>query len=270
MRQHAQVKTWVLVLLSLAMAGATVTFTVLDPGSLTPASETASSSVLNVVLISLSGLAFLAVGGLISLRRKQNAVGWLCLTIGALWISSAGAGAGREWALNSGRFELAEWLGQLGVLWVPALGLMATHLPLRLPDGLLLTPGWRWYSRLCTAVIILATALIVTQPGPASGLPGTANPLAVESLQTLAPLFNLLPLTFVGAVGSLVVRYRRIGSIERLQIRVLALGGVTFVVVFIGSLVSLVMVFPESGGPASSLQNLGVLSFNAIPVAIGI
>ena len=81
--------------------------------------------------------AFSIVGLLVALRQPQNACGWLMLVIGTIWslgVSPPTPDGTVGWALSWG--------------WVPAFGLMATHLPLRLPDGRLPSPRWRWVSRL--------------------------------------------------------------------------------------------------------------------------
>ena len=218
----------------------------------------------------LPGVSFFTVGSLLAVRRAQNAVSWLCLVIGLIWLVIAATGAASQWAFFEGLTGLAEWLGVLGALWVPALGLMATHLPLRLPDGLLLSPRWRWFSRFCTLAIVLVTLGIGTAPGPVNGIAGTRNPVASEQLQVLEPAFALLLIAFLGAMAALVIRYRRSGGTQRLQLRVIAFGGLSFFLVFIVSLASLVGLVPEGSGLEQSLQSLASLFYNAIPIAIAV
>lgn len=259
-----------LIALGVSLMLAAALFVVLDPGG--PASEAqfGSESRLSLALFLLPCLSFFTVGSLLALRQPQSAVGWLCLAIGLTWLTTAATGAAAEWAFHSRRRSLAEWLGVFGALWVPAIGLMTTHLPLRLPGGSHLSRAWQRYSRFCTLVIVVIAVPTVTQPGPVNGIPGSENPLASPALQALEPLFVLLPLSFLGAVVSLVLRYRRSGGVQRLQIRTIAFGGLIFLAVFISSLGNLVGLFPSGGAAEETMQNLALVSYNALPVAIGV
>ena len=254
--------------LGLGLAAAAVVFVVLDPGGDDATVQFGSAGTFGALLYILPVASFFAVGSLLTLRRTENVVGWLSLTIGLIWIVTLATSAAGLWAFNSDLIGLAEWLGVFGAAWVPALGLIATHLPLRLPDGELPSPRWRWFSRFCTAVIVVVAVAIGTAPGPVNGIPGTENPLAYDPLQVLSPAFALLPFCFVGAVASLVLRYRRSGGTERLQIRVIAFGGAIFVLMFVVSLAPLVGLIPEGTGTEQLLQNLVLVLYNAIPVAI--
>jgi len=247
-----------------------VVFAVLGPGDEGSESAFGSGGALGIVLLILPGVSFFTVGSLLAVRRAQNAASWLCLVIGLIWLVIAATGAASQWAFFEGLTGLAEWLGVLGALWVPALGLMATHLPLRLPDGLLLSPRWKWFSRFCTLAIVLVTLGIGTVPGPVNGIAGTRNPVASEQLQVLEPAFALLLIAFLGAMAALVIRYRRSGGTQRLQLRVIAFGGFSFFLVFIVSLAPLVGLVPEGGGLEQSLQSLAFLFYNAIPIAIAV
>ena len=72
-----------------------------------------------------SAAAFSIAGPVVALRQPRNACGWLMLAIGAMWSVGVSpptdGGSTLGWATS--------WA------WVPPFGLMATHLPLRLPDG---------------------------------------------------------------------------------------------------------------------------------------
>ncbi|MDQ3506151.1 MAG: histidine kinase dimerization/phosphoacceptor domain-containing protein, partial [Actinomycetota bacterium] len=261
---------WRLILLGGGLSLVIVVFAVLGPGDEGSESAFGSGGVLGIVLLILPGVSFFTVGSLLAVRRAQNAVSWLCLVIGLIWLVIAATGAASQWAFFEGLTGLAEWLGVLGALWVPALGLMATHLPLRLPDGLLLSPRWKWFSRFCTLAIVLVTLGIGTAPGPVNGIAGTRNPVASEQLQVLEPAFALLLIAFLGAMAALVIRYRRSGGTQRLQLRVIAFGGFSFFLVFIVSLASLVGLVPEGSGLEQSLQSLAFLFYNAIPIAIAV
>lgn len=93
--------------------------------------------------------AFAIVGGLISLRRPGNAIGWLLGAIGALFALVVACSNVSGWALRTDSLPQAagEWISVASNAWVVALGLIGTQLPLRLPDGRLPTDRWRWFSR---------------------------------------------------------------------------------------------------------------------------
>jgi hypothetical protein len=115
-------------------------------------------------------VSFSVVGLIVALKQPRNACGWLMLAIGAMWSVGVTPPTPQDhwstWALGWG--------------WVPPFGLMATHLPLRLPDGQLPSPRWRWVSRAATTAIVLTCVGFLFDPN----LPD--NPLANEGLAVLA------------------------------------------------------------------------------------
>ena len=138
-----------------------------------------STGLLGAALLLLPGAAFVAVGWLIATRRLGNRIGWMCLTIGLLWTVLMSTGSLGHWIIQ--KRGLADELG-LWVLWVGdwlyamPLGLIGTHLLLRLPDGRLLSRRWRHYSRFCTAVIVVFSLSLAVELDTVSGIAGTANP----------------------------------------------------------------------------------------------
>ncbi len=257
MTRHPRALAWGCTLLNFSLAAATVVFLVLGG-----AGPGAGQTLFFVAIFS-------AVGGLVAIRRPGHRVGWLCLTIGLLFgVVSLQAGIA-WWAADRGMLGTANWVGVAGSLWVPALGIAGTHLPLRLPDGSLLSPRWRWYSRFCTAVILFVGVVITTEPGRVNEIRGTENPLALD-LHTLAPLFLLFPLSFLGAIVSLVLRRRRAGSVERLQLRWIAFGGLFFVISYLPALLPALGLVSNDGATSAVLEATAQLGFGAIPVAIGV
>src|ERR1700710_280782 len=124
------------------------------------------------------------------MRRPENTVGWLCLTIGFLWAIAAAVDAITSWAEGQGRLGVAEWTGLSDALWLPAVGLTCL-LVLTFPNGRLLSEGWRWFAWFCTGSVIFVTILLSTVPGRVTHLPGTENPIGSPWLQHLSPLFVL-------------------------------------------------------------------------------
>jgi hypothetical protein len=128
------------------------------------------------------------------------------------------------------------------------------------------------------ALVSLAIALA---PGPLPDLGGVRNPFGLEGYPWIADATNvipaLLPLCTLASALSLVLRYRRSGSEQREQIKWIAFAGS-----FVG-LMSLITVvstlifapeFPDSTGTQplwlGVLQDVELLSFAGIPVAVGI
>jgi hypothetical protein len=220
-------------------------------------------------LFVVPAVAFAFVGYLIARRLPGNAVASLCLAIGLLWGAVLTSSAVSAWAVQTGATSraLANWINWAGVGWVPALGLMGTHLPLRLPDGRLRSQRWRRYARACTAIIVLVTLLIMAEPGQGDEF---TNPMGVAWVVALAPAIALLPLSFVGGVAALVVRYRDAEPVERRQIRCIAFGAAVFVGVYATSF-ALVGNWEATLGPAAQvLIVIAQLAYAAIPAAIGV
>jgi hypothetical protein len=131
---------------------------------------------------------------------------------------------------------------------------MGAHIPLRLPDGHLLSPRWRFYSRFCTAAIVLGTVLF-NEPG--------------RWAKPLEPLLILYPLSFVGAIASMAIRYRRSRGEARQQIRWIAFGGAIFVSSYALVWSLIITGFSEEDLLFNLVINLVALTYAAIPVAIG-
>jgi hypothetical protein len=206
---------------------------------------------------------FAVVGGLIASRRPENPIGWLCVSLGLVLAILGSLDTLSQWAAEH-ELEVARWIGVLGAAWVIVVGVMGTHLPLRLPDGELPSPGWVAYSRLCTAVIALAFLVVLVNPGSLD-YDGIGNPLAVEWADSLVPLVALLPLAVGGAIASVGIRYRRSHGAERLQLRWVALGGAVTAAGFLFTFALGLL-----GADTEALAPLYLAAFSAIPVAIGI
>jgi len=214
--------------------------------------------------------AFSAVGGVIAVRRPGNPIGWLLTAIGLLFaivVASAGISV---WALETGSLPraAAEWISVSLNAWVIALGLIGIQLPLRLPDGTLPSPRWRWFSRLSILLIAVSVVGVAVQPGEVEGVPGTANPLGVESLAWLPSVFFGVLLCFVVALVALVLRYLGADSRERVQLRWIAFGGVLFFVVYFVTLL-LVEALGEGTAAADVLISISQAAFAALPISIG-
>jgi hypothetical protein len=163
------------------------------------------------------------VGGLVASRRPENPVGWFFLGSAVCF---ALAEVADEYATHG--FPGAQamvWL--MSWLWVPGVALLLFFLPLYFPNGRLVSPRWRWLVRVALVFCVSGAVYSALSPGeiPASG--GIVNPLGIEALRPVSDLLG--PYVFVlyfaslfASAASLMVRFRRSGSVERQQIKWLA------------------------------------------------
>jgi hypothetical protein len=249
---------WGLTLLVWGLSVAAFVFLVLDRAS-------KGSEFLPAVLSLAVPCAYAAVGGLVATRRRGNRIGWICLAIGLIWAVAGLGDAVTGWAHHEGHLGLVEWAGLTGSFWLPAVGLSG-QLALRLPNGHLLSSRWRWFAWFCVGLVVLIAVVLVTEPGRVADVAGTENPIGSEALHSLAPLFALMPLCVLGPIASLVLRYRRAGGVERLQLRWIALGGLVLFGVGL-TVFALVGVTGSLSPGLAALDDLGNL---AIPITIGI
>ena len=227
-------------------------------------------------------MAFPLVGALIAARRPENAVGWLCLAVGLLWMligvfeyySYYGAATPGSVPFPVAVAGISDWM------WVPAMGLLGTYVLLLFPDGRLPSRRWRPLAWLSGAVILLLSACVMLAPGRLGNLAGVRKPFGIEGADWLAAgawvLLPLLPLCMLASALSLVLRYRRSGGAERQQIKWIAFAASVVVVLYaIAMVVS--FAFPEeSWTTAGSVWWLNLLtyavlaSFTLVPIAVGI
>ena len=214
--------------------------------------------------------AFSVVGGMIAMRRPDNLIGWLLATIGLLFALVVACSGGTVWALETEALPqwVGEWLSVPANVWVIGLGLIGTQLPLRLPDGRLPSPRWRWFSRLTIGLIAVALVGMAVQPGRVEDFAGTSNPLGSEALKPLATVFLLVIVCFVGSVSALVVRYRAAGAHDRAQLRWIAFAGAVFLGVYLVTL-PLASTFGEESTVGTVLTNISEAAFGALPIGIG-
>ena len=219
-------------------------------------------------------VAFGVVGAVIATREPGNSVGWLCLAISLLFAFVVAADGVSTWGYMTGSLPVAvcRWIAVPTLSWVPALGLMATELPLRLPDGRPLNRRWAVYGRITAGVIAVATLTMLLQPGsPAPGSGAPDNPIGVSGLNALGPVFLLIPILALGSIASVFVRYRRAASRERLQLAWIALGAAVFIGVYVCTLILLVGFEIDDSSPLGNvLTSLTQAAYAAIPTAIGI
>jgi hypothetical protein len=274
---------WTLAALAMVMFLASVAFFVLFrvAQAEAPSSLITSRSTIDL-LISVPFLAFPLVGALIASRRPQNAIGWICLAVGLLWMllslfdfygvyGIAKPGAVPYPVVS---YALVQWL------WLPTVGLLAVYLVLLFPDGRLPSSRWRplaWVSGLMIALLGVGSVFV---PGELADLGRVRNPFGMEGATWLVDAEMVLLLLFVACIlasaASLVLRYRRSGGEVRQQIKWMALAG-SFVGLLLSTVLGLIVVSGVMGVSEGStplwlrgLLVVMVLSLMGVPVAIGI
>jgi hypothetical protein len=255
--RRAVALAWILTLVVWGLSVAAFVFLVLDRAG-------RGSEFLPNVLFLPVPCAYAAVGGLVATRRRANRIGWICLAIGLIWALNGLGDAVVGWAHREGHLGVVEWAGLTDSFWLLAVGLSG-QLALRLPDGNLLSSRWRWFAWLSVGLVVMIAVVLVTEPGRVADVTGTENPIGSEAVHSLSPLFALMPLCVLVPIASLVLRYRRVGGVERLQLRWIALGGLVFFCV--GLTVFLVVGNGSLPPGLGALDDLGNL---AIPLTIGI
>ena len=210
------------------------------------------------------------VGGLVASRRPKNPVGWFFLGSAVSFALVGVANGYVTYGLLTAPDALPgaraiSWF--LSWLWLPGVILLLCFLPLYFPDGRLVSRRWRWVVRLALFFSVTGVVYSAFRPGEMQST-GFVNPLGIETLRPVLGLLDTLtgvpyfPILFAAA-ASLVVRFRRSGSVERQQIKWLAFATVVVPVWFLTNAPI------EAAAPGLFLL-IDSLVFAGIPVAAGI
>ena len=258
---------------AVAWAGLSVTVVFAAGGlvfyGLAPSVEFANSSREVGLLFTLVGLAFATVGALVTARQAGNRIGWLLLFVGlTVQIGTAASGyaaygvVAHPEALPGA--EVAAWIQSW--IWVPSIGFTTTLLFLLFPDGRLLSRRWIPVAALGTLAGISLMLYALLEPGPIVEFPGVDNPFGVASAQDVFAVgWLLLPLGALLSAASLVVRYRRAGFEERLQLKWFASAAALFAAAITTGFFS-----SDAGISSTATELLVVVGATALPIAIGI
>jgi hypothetical protein len=224
----------------------------------------------NVALLVGFG-GFAVVGSLLVAKRPTNLIGWIMATIALMvgifhtadtYTAYVVVTRGQPDALAI----VGAWIGSW--YWYLLLALILVYLPLLFPDGHLLSRRWLPVAVLMgigtLGVVVLGALADTLSVNEAPGYQ-IDNPIGIEGLAYVEdlPIFGVLGgLLFVGVIGavaSVVVRFRRSRGVEREQMKWFAYAVVPMLVIPLGDYL------PEIIG---SVAFAGVLI--ALPTAIGI
>jgi hypothetical protein len=185
-------------------------------------------------------VVYAVLSALIIARQPGNRVGWLMMIVAlAVGISNLLEVLLIPYTASPPeRLSVGLWLMLFmqGTNWVPSI-FPVFLIPLYFPTGSPPTPRWRWVIRLAVGMVLVFYVLASLNENLET-LNGTIpNPIGVVPASLWEGGFMLiwtvgLVAVVAGSVASLYVRYRRTGSGERQQIKVLLLAGTLFLVVY--------------------------------------
>ena len=193
------------------------------------------------------------VGAVLASRRPQHPVGWLLLAQSVSLFATGAAAQYLAWGLLApGGPPPAT---RLVALYYPAGaggGLILLGFVLLLtPTGRLPSPRWRWWARAMVVVPVVLLVVVTLAPGPVdpSDLVG-GSPFDFRGLGGVLLGVNRLALAFttvalVACAGSLVMRFRRAGGVERQQLRWVALAAALIVLAAVVVLAGLALAATE-------------------------
>src|SRR5947208_3143700 len=180
------------------------------------------------VFLSLALVGCATVGALLASRHRENAIGWILLSIAvAAAVGAVIDGYANSTAVSSGAFGTAlAWAsGQVDWLWIVLAGI---YLPLLFPSGHLPSPRWRiaaWLGAIGVVFLFLGDAF---RPGTLDlSHARIENPLGIEGAAPATTIATALGTVlgagcFVAAAVSILQRFRRAHGEERLQLKWLA------------------------------------------------
>jgi signal transduction histidine kinase len=260
----------------LAVAGGIVV------GALDASGPGGSSASLSELPFAIAFVAFPAVGYVLASRRPGNAISWLIAGVGTAFAVDGLLSSYAAYALHGGlggRHLGAVLAAIEAPMWVPIVVPPVTFLLLLFPSGHLPSLRWRWFARVLAGGLVLVFLGIVFSPGVLEDAPvaGLENPLGLEWLRPVMPLalafIALIPVGVVASLVSLVQRFRRSTGIERLQLTWLVTAAAIVGLLYaIAIPIGLVTGWGQSTLPlwVEVLQNVAIVSFALIPIAIGV
>jgi hypothetical protein len=177
------------------------------------------------------------VGAVLASRRPRHPVGWLLLAQTVVLLAAGAAAQYVAWGLlaSGGAFPATR---HVALYYSAATGgglILLGFVLLLTPTGGLPSPRWRWWARAMVAVPLGLLVVVTLVPGPVDPYQQVlAGPFDFRGLDGALLVVNQLALVFttlavVVCAGSLVVRFRRAGGVERQQLRWVALAAALMV-----------------------------------------
>ena len=215
-------------------------------------------------------VSFSVVGALIASHRPENPIGWIFLAEGFFYGLLSAADEYAIYALLTNPSTLpwgaeASWLGQW--IWAPGLGLILVFLPLLFPDGHPPSHRWRpvgWLGALSIGLTVVSSTIGLWPERGTALLTGDESPSHVVHVLVDLVALPMMLLAGVGAVISVLVRFRRARGDKRQQIKWFAAAAALTLVWY--------LVFGQSTRelPEAIVALASILVLQTIPVATGI
>lgn len=211
----------------------------------------------------IPGLIALALVGALILSRKPNRFGWYLVLMPVpgliAYLCSEYSDLVTIAHVPLPAEPFVTWVGNW--IWTPSLGVGISMLALRFPDGHVL-PGWRVVDVVAIAGTSILTAAVawITAVG---GSPTTVTP--VQALMLVVGL-GIIALGAVGALASMLVRYRHGGRELRLQMKWMLLAMIVLTVALVFAAV-LEATYAASFGIALVPFFIALI---CVPIAIGV
>ena len=219
------------------------------------------------------GVSFTTIGLLVNRRRSENRIGWLFLAIGVIEAVTAAVSHYAIVGLAGGiDLPWAAWAGWLGY-WMVSLVVPAGLFLLLLvvfPTGRPASRRWAWFAGaglVFSVLFALSEIFLLPVMEVTTGIE-IDNPTNVGSSEIPDRIWIVGMLFLVGAVISLVARYRRADGEERQQLRWFVFAVATG----IGSLVALAIVYFAVGAPEPEPGwfVVAVTAVSLVGIAIGV
>jgi hypothetical protein len=217
--------------------------------------------------IQIMMILFLALGPLILWKAHGNRVGWAfsAIGLGLLLAALSGSLADRGMIAFSA-IGGAFWLG-----WIVALGTLVLWYPTgEVPSRRWLWLQWLGFLLVALTVITYTFTEQICVDGEGTCLAWVENPIGISGVPNpeygwlAGPLFSLYPLFMGAALWSLFTRYRRAGTVERLQLKWFLLACLSFVAALSTEFVFEALGYPEAPLVVDVWIDLSLVS---IPVA---
>ena len=223
--------------------------------------------------ITIWGLAYASVGGLVAARRPANIVGWLLLAAGVVFTATSLAFeyANHTIAEGGAGAHLALWVAEAPSV----LALAVVPLALLLfPEGHLPGPRWRpaaWLPVAAAASLLLGIGLA---PGPMDGAVPVDNPLGIGGAGTPTLVLQvagwaLTVVAFAAAGRAMFVRLRTPDAALRQQMKWVAYATAALGVLWMQGTAT--YLGPMNDHRVAAVESVVLTSaFAAVPVAMGI
>ena len=217
-----------------------------------------------VAIYSVVIIAFAVMGWLVSERQPSNLVGPLMIAVALLFALSMPFDV---YPRVPGSHAGADIVALVSFVDAPLLATLALTL-IRFPDGSPPTPRWRWTDGVVVVVFGVAFVGTALREAPFVLYPRYRSPFGIAGF----PGDGLVYLGYVGmfallvaAAASLVVRWRRGGTVARGQIKWIAAASV---ITLVGEAAN-VATF-RADNPNSLLAIASAVAFALVPIAMGV